>query len=143
MECELACMCLQYLTFRCFDKQVDGKELENYIFNGYLAFQDYAVSKWFQHLIALIREFDMSCFNGNEHEDDLVTVGGAMEWTFGVSTRIEVLAEGTPLTRSETTAKRLSHLSFHDNLVSILSHVTSHLERARALIAATKYVLKH
>jgi Zinc finger, C2H2 type len=127
VECELASICLQYLTFRCFEKQVDSKELENYIFKGYLAFQDYAVSKWFQHLIALAREFDMSCFNGNEHEDDLVTVGGAMEDFLSLH-EDEVLAEGSP-DQVRDDCQKLSHLSFHENLVSILSHVTSHLEK--------------
>ncbi|KAF2847250.1 C2H2 domain-containing protein [Plenodomus tracheiphilus IPT5] len=54
VECELATLCLQYLTFPCFDydPSPDEDELRQFILNGHLAFEDYAVANWFHHLTA-------------------------------------------------------------------------------------------
>jgi hypothetical protein len=56
IECELAILCLNYLTFPCFDVEevTDEQEMKTLILEGHLAFQDYAVAKWFHHINALI-----------------------------------------------------------------------------------------
>jgi hypothetical protein len=127
VECDLARVCLQYLTFRCFEKEVENRELDNCALNGYLAFQDYAVSKWFQHLNALALEFDMACFNRNEHQDALSTLESAIEDFLSLH-EDEVLADGNA-DKVQDDCQKLSHLSLHDNMVRILSHVTRHLEK--------------
>lgn len=52
VECELASICLQYLTFPCFmtDTAVDKRV----VLAGHLGFQDYAIAKWFHHVNAFI-----------------------------------------------------------------------------------------
>ncbi|KAJ4407348.1 hypothetical protein N0V91_003932 [Didymella pomorum] len=56
IECELAALCLRYLTFPCFDIDAidDPLDLKEEILNGHLAFQDYAVAKWYHHVNAFI-----------------------------------------------------------------------------------------
>jgi hypothetical protein len=116
---------LQYLTFSCFDQQIDPDELDGFISSGYLAFQDYAASKWFYHLNALALEFNAACFDGGRGED-LKTVGVAIEDFLGFH---EDDVDESIHSKVWKDCQKLSHLSFHDNLVRILSHVTKHLEK--------------
>lgn len=50
MQFDLATLCMQYLTFPCFEKNMDKPTRRRFAKNGFYAFQDYAVSKWFYHL---------------------------------------------------------------------------------------------
>lgn len=43
-------LCLQYLTFDCFEMNIPDEQVWQYIAEGYLSFQDYAASRWFHHL---------------------------------------------------------------------------------------------
>ncbi|KAF1974533.1 C2H2 domain-containing protein, partial [Bimuria novae-zelandiae CBS 107.79] len=56
VECELTTLCLQYLTFPCFQTKepVEKQELRQMMLEGQFAFQDYAVAKWFQHVNAFV-----------------------------------------------------------------------------------------
>jgi hypothetical protein len=56
VECELAAICLQYLTFPCFrdNSDADKEELREWALTGALGFQDYAIAKWFHHVLAFI-----------------------------------------------------------------------------------------
>ncbi|KAL5380194.1 hypothetical protein DPSP01_007994 [Paraphaeosphaeria sporulosa] len=57
VECELATLCLQYLTFPCFQTKIsiEKPELRKMMLEGQFAFQDYAVAKWFQHVNAFVK----------------------------------------------------------------------------------------
>jgi len=56
VECDLTALCLQYLTFDCFDDEAELGQatLRQFILNGYLAFQDYAISMWSEHVHAVV-----------------------------------------------------------------------------------------
>lgn len=57
VECELATLCLRYLTFPCFQQNedvVDEHMLQELTMDGYLGFQDYAIAKWFHHVNAFV-----------------------------------------------------------------------------------------
>jgi len=54
VECELTTLCLRYLLFQCFKKDVDDDALRTYANSGQFAFQDYAFAKWFHHLQAVV-----------------------------------------------------------------------------------------
>jgi hypothetical protein len=58
IECELATLCLQYLTFPCFkaDAKDDVRELRRYMLSGHFAFQDYAIATWFHHVNAFVHK---------------------------------------------------------------------------------------
>lgn len=50
VECEMATLCIQYLSFACFSPTKTKEELHYFILNGYFAFADYAVAKWTHHM---------------------------------------------------------------------------------------------
>lgn len=57
VECELAALCLRYLTFPCFQHNEDAPDepmLQQLIMKGHLGFQDYAIAKWFHHVNAFV-----------------------------------------------------------------------------------------
>lgn len=57
VECDLAALCLRYLTFPCFQHNediVNTHQLRQLALEGQLAFQDYAVAKWFHHVNAFV-----------------------------------------------------------------------------------------
>ena len=57
-EHNLALLCLQYLTFECFDIGLSEAEsedsMQSYLTDGYYVFQDYAALHWIDHLEAWI-----------------------------------------------------------------------------------------
>ncbi|RQM06601.1 hypothetical protein DH86_00001229, partial [Scytalidium sp. 3C] len=54
VECSLAALCMQYLTFECFDEEIDPRKLRELALDGHFIFQDYAISQWFLHLYTII-----------------------------------------------------------------------------------------
>jgi hypothetical protein len=51
----MSALCLNYLTFECFEEQIDTDQLLEFGREGYFAFQDYAVAHWADHLSAWIK----------------------------------------------------------------------------------------
>ena len=49
----MAVLCLQYLTFPCFDTEAELHFHD--VLEGHLAFQDYAMAKWFYHVNAFVK----------------------------------------------------------------------------------------
>jgi hypothetical protein len=52
VEVNLATLCLKYLTFECFAEEIDTDTA----LTGILAFQDYAVAKWTEHIRIIVKE---------------------------------------------------------------------------------------
>jgi len=52
VEVNLAALCLQYLTFECFTEDIDA----DIALGGILAFQDYAVAKWAEHIRVMVKD---------------------------------------------------------------------------------------
>lgn len=73
VQCDMAVLCLQYLTFDCFQVDLENTQVSNYIRDGFLSFQEYAVSKWFHHLQTLIEKCGpfLSGVGGREAQKDL------------------------------------------------------------------------
>ena len=46
----LATLCLNYVTFPCFDVEMDAAKRQGFVRNGDFAFQDYAATHWLDHL---------------------------------------------------------------------------------------------
>lgn len=57
LQCEMTVLCLQYLTYDCFETEMLDNQVETYINEGYLSFQDYAASRWFQHFQTIIEKY--------------------------------------------------------------------------------------
>ena len=52
----LAALSLSYLTFPCFDLDLDVAQRQTFVNNGDYAFQDYAVTHWSDHFAAAITD---------------------------------------------------------------------------------------
>lgn len=65
VEVNLAALCLQYLTFECFTEEINADTA----LTGILAFQDYAVAKWTEHIRVIVKEtLDAFAINTVSHE---------------------------------------------------------------------------
>ena len=49
-ESRLALLCTSYLTFSCFDAQLDESDIRNSVQRGDYAFQEYATFNWIHHV---------------------------------------------------------------------------------------------
>lgn len=61
-------LCLQYLSFECFDQHCSVTFRTASAFQGDMAFQDYAVAHWCDHIIQLVgasSKQDISCISSN------------------------------------------------------------------------------
>lgn len=46
---------MEYLTFPCFQKGIRESDRKQFAMDGFYAFQDYAVSQWFYHILAVLK----------------------------------------------------------------------------------------
>ncbi|KIW84080.1 hypothetical protein Z517_03326 [Fonsecaea pedrosoi CBS 271.37] len=69
-ECTLASLCLNYLSFDCFEKQLPEALVQDFMLRGSFALQDYATSHWSDHAATVIRAglSDLRC-EGSASED--------------------------------------------------------------------------
>lgn len=74
VQCDMTVLCLQYLTFDCFYKDLEEEQVLEHIHHGFLSFQEYAVSKWFHHLQTLIEKCGqfLSENGGSEAQQNLL-----------------------------------------------------------------------
>ncbi|KAB5535360.1 hypothetical protein GE09DRAFT_358884 [Coniochaeta sp. 2T2.1] len=63
IECDLAILCMNYLTLRCFRKGLKDREIHMAIQNNEYGFQDYAVSKWNEHLQSILDSTNSTLFS--------------------------------------------------------------------------------
>ena len=66
-EHELALLCLQYLTFECFDESVSPDDLRRFLLDGYYAFLDYASLHWYHHLETAISSLTSDDLSDSAH----------------------------------------------------------------------------
>jgi hypothetical protein len=123
IECELAILCLQYLTFPCFDTEEpqDPQELRKYMLEGQFAFQDYAVAKWFHHVNAFVnngRKFLDEALDASARlqelsaaVDDFMAKYGEEDWESGL------------VQDCKNTCDVFQHEPFYDNLLLLTSHI--------------------
>ncbi|CAO2649603.1 Nn.00g069880.m01.CDS01 [Neocucurbitaria sp. VM-36] len=123
IECELASLCLQYLTFPCFeiDEPEDQNKLILMALDGYFAFQDYAIANWFHHVNAWVH-------NGPKFLEEATDQDEQLE---GISTAIdEFMAryeeedwEAGNVEDCRTICRVFQDRSFYDNLLLLTSHI--------------------
>ncbi|KAK0111063.1 hypothetical protein ONS95_001443 [Cadophora gregata] len=68
VECDLASLCLRYLTFDIFDPGFDEERLKSCIRAGDLSFQDYAIAKWMEHIQTIIT--NKSCISPHDENEN-------------------------------------------------------------------------
>lgn len=49
-DVEIAATCIRYLNLSCFDRLLTDEVMSTYTYEGYYAFQEYAVGFWLDHL---------------------------------------------------------------------------------------------
>lgn len=54
VQCNLTALCLQYLTFECFEQDTASESLSNFANAGYFVFQDYAIANWSHHVYTVV-----------------------------------------------------------------------------------------
>ncbi|KAF2114940.1 C2H2 domain-containing protein [Lophiotrema nucula] len=122
VECELASLCLQYLTFSCFEKdeEIDKKELRRMAVHGHFAFQDYAIAKWSHHVSAFVNS-GRHLINSPETSQQLEEISIALEdflrryeeedWYQGI----------VPECRKQ--CQVFEQYGFYEDLVALTSHI--------------------
>ncbi|KAI4681506.1 hypothetical protein J4E81_009864 [Alternaria sp. BMP 2799] len=123
IECELATLCLQYLTFPCFDVDDpdDQAQRRQYVLDGSIAFQDYAIAKWFHHVNAWVGQGERFLDEANDVAgqlqsifkamDDFMTRYGDVDWSNGL------------VDDCKAKCRVFEHLDLHDHLVGLTSHI--------------------
>ncbi|KAL1608317.1 hypothetical protein SLS60_003257 [Paraconiothyrium brasiliense] len=125
VECELATLCLQYLTFPCFQSKdpIEKQELRQMMLEGQFAFQDYAVAKWFQHVNAFV-EFGKDLLEDYTRAEDLIR---------GLSLAIDSFMDyyheqnfhepENIVEECRQTCKSFEGQDFYEDLVALTSHI--------------------
>lgn len=121
----MAVLCLEYLTFDCFDTETD-LDLDS-ILEGHLAFQDYAIAKWFYHVNAFVKsgpEFLQKALNPQYHLDALCTT---LE---NFTQRFDEKWDSTVVEDCERSCKVFdTYHGLYDNLKFLTSHIYVHQQK--------------
>lgn len=128
IECELAALCLQYLTFPCFtNDEYDKEELEKMMLNGHFAFQDYAVAKWSHHVNAFVSAGTKFLHESTEPDRQLRSFSMAID-DFMTRYDDEQWAEGLLQVCVEQ-CKAFEDEDFFENLLLLTSHIYTFQEK--------------
>jgi len=123
IECNLAALCLQYLTFECFEDDANSSPtLRQHILGGHLSLQDYVVAKWPEHVHDIVKmpqdsfpdDRDFLASNLEQALDDFYDRYGTQIYTEDVCQRA----------RQECEVYR--NRRFYENLLYIWNHICEH-----------------
>ena len=121
VECNLAALCLRYLTFECFEEDVNEERLRETVSNGILSLQEYAVSKGLEHVRAVIDKAP------HLSTSDMDTTAAMDEFEIALdefSDRYEVELLHAPI--NEMAVKGCAPFkscAFYENLLYVWSHI--------------------
>jgi hypothetical protein len=117
----MARLCLEYLTFPCFEPDTDPDPQD--ILKGHLAFQDYAIAKWFHHVNAFVKsgpEFLQGAC-GQKFNLDLLC-----HTLDEFAQRHDQLSDSTVVEACKTNCKVFTAYKLYENLVLLTSHIYAH-----------------
>ncbi|UPX12310.1 uncharacterized protein EKO05_0002864 [Ascochyta rabiei] len=129
IECELATLCLRYLTFPCFDVSAisDQQELKELALEGHLTFQDYAVAKWFHHVNAFVSsgpKFMQESPSRDTYLDNMNTALEDFMLRYGDANWGQNIVEDC-----RTNCSAFQGLPVHDRLMELTSHIFTFQQR--------------
>ena len=114
---------MQYLTFPCFDVDSpdDVVQRRRYALDGSLAFQDYAIAKWFHHINAWVA-------NGTkfleEAQDQVALLAGIFNAMEDFMTRYSEIDWSKGLVDDcKTKCRVFEHLGLYEHVVQLTSHI--------------------
>jgi hypothetical protein len=64
---EISTICLQYLSFHCFDNALTDEEISLYVNQGYYSFQDFATTYWPEYLQSCVNAIPQHSFDDLDH----------------------------------------------------------------------------
>ncbi|RYN73552.1 hypothetical protein AA0120_g12593 [Alternaria tenuissima] len=123
IECELATLCMQYLTFPCFDvdNPDDVVQRRRYALDGSLAFQDYAIAKWFHHINAWVSSGTKFL---EEAQDQVALLAGIFNAMEDFMTRYSEVDWSKGLVDDcKTKCRVFEHLGLYEHVVQLTSHI--------------------
>jgi hypothetical protein len=123
VECDLAVLCLQYLTFPCFNNEVDldQQTLRQLTLEGHLAFQDYAIAKWLYHVTAVVETGRKLLDKGLDVPHRLESLSRALE---DFMDRYQDEDWGAnPVPACVEKCKAFEGQDFYDDLVALMSYI--------------------
>ncbi|TVY15598.1 Vegetative incompatibility protein HET-E-1 [Lachnellula arida] len=127
VEFNLAAICLQYLTFECFDNDISPDDLRSSAMTGILAFQDYAVAKWAEHIRCIVKG------TPKVFGTDVDSQAAIQEMECGLEDFVgcyEGDLQEAPLTdKAEQECEAFRNFRFFENLLYVWSHIYCHDEK--------------
>ncbi|KAL9110913.1 MAG: hypothetical protein Q9227_004528 [Pyrenula ochraceoflavens] len=127
VQIDLTALCLNYLTFECFDESISDDELRDFTLRGYLAFQDYAVAKWFHHLRCMIDCWPHLPPHNTDAQTALYEIEMALE-RFCDNHQAD-LKHHPATTETQDTCGGFCNYSFYENLQRLWNHVLDHQDK--------------
>jgi Zinc finger, C2H2 type len=126
VECDLTALCLQYLTFECFDQYVSQEKLADYAIKGYFAFQDYAIANWSHHFCAMVKAGQHLFPVQPDAEDAIKQLEDALDYFVSI---YEDVFQGKAVNPSEKACEAFKQRNSYRSLQSVWSHVYRHQEK--------------
>ncbi|KAF8457906.1 hypothetical protein BDZ91DRAFT_852248 [Kalaharituber pfeilii] len=71
-EANLAHLCVNYLTFDCFNRTLPETEIRQFALDGHFSFQDYAALHWLDHI-------EILCTNFSDNAQQIAKIAGPLE----------------------------------------------------------------
>ncbi|RYP79132.1 hypothetical protein DL771_000110 [Monosporascus sp. 5C6A] len=126
VQCELATLCLRYLSLSCFSKGYDEDERRDKAKLGWFSFQDYACSQWHSHIGTMITACRDLFYNRHHRQEYEGKFGFALQ-CFIDTHRANITTEPHPeLEQTPSELARFSGLSFYENLCFLWNHIYTH-----------------
>jgi hypothetical protein len=136
VQCDLAILCLRYLSLKCFREDISEDERSRYTLNGYYSFQDYAVSNWIKHIDTVID----SCGDVFTNPDYESKFGQALQEFIAAYPGITKVGtssddeQGEPSSQHqlsqqmspEEQCRPFRQYAFYDDLVVLWTHIQQH-----------------
>ncbi|KAN0096736.1 hypothetical protein V8E51_015541 [Hyaloscypha variabilis] len=121
IECNLAALCLRYLTFECFDDEIDPDDLTSLATRGFMVFQDYAAAKWDKHIRAIVQSSISDFSTDPESQAALQDLDRGLD---EFSSRYkEDIIQSPILPAAEEDCLPFKVYPFYQNLVQIWNHI--------------------
>lgn len=123
-ECYLASLCLGYLTFECFDRDVDEAKQTDFLRRGFFGFQDYALTHWSDHVNAVIKAGPIPASDSWDGAPDLETA-----ITNFVAHHQLPQSDHNASAASDKGCSLFSECSYFDDICAIHDHIQRQKER--------------
>ncbi|RDW57006.1 hypothetical protein BP6252_13924 [Coleophoma cylindrospora] len=127
VECQLASLCLRYLTQDFFDPDLKKAAVNQFIIDGWLSMQDYVVSKWFQHLNALAKAYKEEEFKVEDSFAALQSLYSSM--SDFLDRYIDEISDEEAHISVKTDYAELASQEVYTDLIRVMSHVTRYMEK--------------